>query len=428
MFRMLIIALCLPGVMAGQTIGGIDPPNAGDPVCDVPVYIDPDGTNNTSGLLIGETAIDFMLHDSEGNLFHLDEALTTGHVLLVSGSYTCPRFRQNLHFLEDIVAAFGDTLTAWIVYCVEAHPHTDVSPYFGYVNPATSNIEQGILYDQPVVYGDRINAVDAMLAALDVPAPVLLDTPCNEWWDAYGPAENNAYLIAPSGEVVLKHGWMNGFGLDLEADIAAYFGVEAEEGTPANGTFVAEDEYTEAVVYTDLLHAADLEISNPSEASVEIQVSREVVSATPGWEFSMCYGLCYSPEIDTISFELFPGYAVDFTLYVYPNGLPGSAEVALTFTNLNDPSNTHTWTVTAASDYSSVPASMERSWVLQGRRLIFPEATGKVNIAVYSAEGRRVWESRETGTEVLIPERFRGIHVLEVVDQSGLHRVSAYLP
>lgn len=383
-------------------IGGDTAPDPGADVCDIPVYLDPDGTNNTSGFLVGEEVEDFTLYDTDGIGFNLFDALEEKPVFLMTGSYTCPRFRANLNNLEQIIEDFGDSITVWITYCVEAHPHTDVSPYFGFVNPATSNIDLGIIYDQPDSYQDRINTVSDMLEELDVPAPVLLDTPCNDWWDAYGPAENNAYLIEQDGTVAIKHGWMNNFGLDMHDDLTVYFGGEVDS-TSYNGSFYITDDFTTATQYTNLLLAAETDVINDSEEAVQIQVVREIIETPEEWTYSLCFGLCYSPEIDTIQFTVQAGYEPEFTLYHYPDGFPGNSLIQLTFTNLNDPENEYVWVVDASSEYVSVPEHLHaEEYVWSGSAIHSARADcGNTHYLVWNSGGARVKAGRgcsfETG-------------------------------
>jgi hypothetical protein len=38
---------------------------------------------------------------------------------------------------------------------------------------------------------------------------ILLDDTGNEWWEHFGPASNNAYLLNSKGVVVAKNAWFN---------------------------------------------------------------------------------------------------------------------------------------------------------------------------------------------------------------------------
>lgn len=146
---------------------------------------------------------------------------------------------------------------------------------------------------------------------------------------------------------------MNGFTLDLHADLTTHFGGEVDS-TEYTGSFYITESATESTAYTTQLHAAETDVVNDTEDPVQVQVVREVLSAPEGWEFSMCYGLCFSPDIDTIQFSLFGGYEAEFTLYTYPEGVAGESEVLLTFTNMNDTENSYDWLVSSSSDYVTV--------------------------------------------------------------------------
>jgi hypothetical protein len=67
----------------------------------------------------------------------------------------------------------------------------------------------GIIYHEPVIYADRKNTATDMLNTLDIPVPVLLDGPCNAWWQTFALAPNPAFLISPNGTIYKKQGWFD---------------------------------------------------------------------------------------------------------------------------------------------------------------------------------------------------------------------------
>ena len=187
------------------------------PVCEIPLYL---GDFYETGFQDGETINDFNLFDINGDELHIQEILAAGKpVLLVNGSYTCPVFRGKVELINQIVQDYGNEITTCVIYTVEAHPSGDNSPYFGFDNVTNQNIQQGILYAQPTTYGERKSIVEDMIAGTDLMAPVYIDGPCNEWWEHFGPAPNNAYLIDTDGIVYSKHGWFNKFPDDIICDI-----------------------------------------------------------------------------------------------------------------------------------------------------------------------------------------------------------------
>lgn len=178
-----------------------------DPICPIVSFL---GDFDTSGYAAGEIVHDFTLYNKDGDAFNLESKLLEGKpLMLMTGSYTCPAFRGALYELEQLISAYQNEVNFVIVYTVEAHPDIDISPYFDTVNTTQINVNQGILYQQPTTYGERVNIVADMLNAYAINCDVLIDSPCNEFWYTYGEAPNRAYLIDTTGEVVTSQGWFN---------------------------------------------------------------------------------------------------------------------------------------------------------------------------------------------------------------------------
>lgn len=197
-------------------------PDDGDSVCDIPLAIDPDNLFDTAGLQDGDTVPDFKLYTVSNDSMHLADVITDGKpVLLVGGSYTCPKYRNHLDELSDLQSTYGSQVNIYVVYTVEAHPDSpDISPYKGEVWQLNSNDQDDIHYHEPVTYLDRKNAASDMLNILDVPVSVLLDGPCNTWWQTYALAPNPAFLISPKGTIFKKQAWFdNGlYGMSAAID------------------------------------------------------------------------------------------------------------------------------------------------------------------------------------------------------------------
>ncbi|MDA0193934.1 MAG: hypothetical protein O2887_06075 [Bacteroidetes bacterium] len=174
----------------------------------------------------GDIIPDFTLFTLDGTPVNIGDVLSTGKpILLVSGSYTCWVFRDNIPVINRIDSIYKEELAVFIVYTAEAHP-TDPNPYSGavWVNGRVwfhGNVIDGILYNQPRTYGERKSLVKKMIKKLHIHSEVIIDGPGNEWWHYFGPAPNNAYLIAPDGKINSKHPWFNQGLLDMENDIAS---------------------------------------------------------------------------------------------------------------------------------------------------------------------------------------------------------------
>lgn len=410
--RILWLFILLPTLSFSQVeIGSDSPPLDSDDVCNIPVYIDPDGTNNTSGLFVGDDFEDFILYDVNDGAYQLSEALDDKAMLLVSGSYTCPRFRANLNELEEILIDFGEYLDVWIVYCVEAHPIDDISPYFGFVNPSTLNTTLGIEYNQPDIYADRRTTVEDMLADLDIPAPVLLDTPCNDWWDVYGPAENNAYLIDQSGEIVIKHGWLNNFQLDMYADIEAWLNDDEPDPEDYNGAFILESLEVEGQNLTNTLMVAEAVLANETDSPVAVDILKEVNWSTANWEFSLCSGICYNPTIDSIRVVIQPQSELTLTTYCYLNGLAGEAELGLEFNNPFDANNVDFGDVHFESTYTGVGELLSSQLsVYQNGDWLYTQVKEQFGVKLYDLQARLI---RQSKSEKMFVGDLQGIFLIQ---------------
>lgn len=215
-FWAIIFLEIIPPVLKAQivlkpSIGLSAIPNDNDPVCPIPLAIDSGNIFVEPGLHKGDTIPDFKLYTLTNDSMHIGDLLSDGKpVLLVDGSYTCPKYRNHLNELNDLQTVYGSEVHIFIVYTVEAHPEDpDISPYKGDVWELNSNINKGIIYHQPTTYLERKNVVTAMFndPDIEIDVPVLIDGPCNAWWENFALSPNSSYLIQPNGIVFKKQGW-----------------------------------------------------------------------------------------------------------------------------------------------------------------------------------------------------------------------------
>ena len=329
-------------------------------ICSIPWYL---GSFNTSGLQVGDTASDFTLYDLNGNAFNLAAALVLGKpVLLVSGSYTCPVFRNKINSINNVIASYGSQLTVAVIYCVEAHP-TDTSPYFGYVNTTSANISAGILYAQPTTYGQRKQVVTDLLANVTLNAPVYIDGPCNNWWLHYGPAPNNAYLINTNGIVTDKHGWYDSFPNNIICDIDSLLGGGGggcDSCSIGNGQQFSFNLLSNDTAYSVAggTPTIDGEIINRTNSYLRVQIMRNTSSLAPGWAASMCATVCYASNIDSIVICIAPQDTQSFHYYFYSDLNPNTSSSRIRFKNMSNSSNSfiHTfWGITTPMTNTEEP-------------------------------------------------------------------------
>lgn len=324
------------GLQPSIGIGSLPSDNAA--LCVAPWYL---GNFGQSGLQKGDSAADFTLYETDGTAFHLQSALQSGKpVLVVAGSYTCPVFRAKIPVINDIVANYGNDVTTVVVYELEAHPHTDTSVYFGYVNPGSQNLNAGILYNQPTTYGGRKAIAQDMMDSLPIAATVVMDGPCNEFWAHYGPAPNNAYLIDTSGMVVAKHAWFDKYPEDIYCDLDSLLGNPTNCSGTSNGTFTWQLDGSNIVTGNVgvTLAAHGWFINNSASDALILMVKNQQILPS-GWASSICTDVCYPSTSDSANLLLPAGDSLWYTMYFYTDQNPDTGRVQMHFRNQNVPSN-----------------------------------------------------------------------------------------
>ncbi len=225
--RTLILLLFCFGNLSGQISllpdinNGIEP-NDSSQIATFSFYIDTTDLFMQSGYQVGQTVNDFTYYDTAHVRYNLDSLLQLGRpVVVISGSFTCPRFRSAvINDLPALYGQFGTQATFLIVYTLEAHPMSpDLSPYSGTVDITATNINQGIFYPQSDKYFQRRQMAKLAQDTLNIPCAVVLDDTSNTFYHTFGPAPSNVYVITTSGTVFSKYGWLHNNGLSVEEDL-----------------------------------------------------------------------------------------------------------------------------------------------------------------------------------------------------------------
>lgn len=344
MKKFLLFTLYLPTMMFAQPalgphIGLTAPPLTTDPICSVPVY---NGEFDTTGFDVGELVPDFTLYKTNGDSVRLSDALALGKpILLVGGNYTCPVFRQKIDALNDITNYYAGQLQVYVVYGIEAHTITDPSPYSGSVWITADNVAEGVLYEQPDTYGERLTMIDSLLANYTVVPEILVDGPCNEWWLNYGPAPNNAYLIDTNGVVSAKHGWFHRAPDNMWCDIDSLLGTSSGNCITVgnNGTFSFSLDTGDSTAYGltgEVLAIHGMLRNLSSTDNVEINILKQFVDLPGDWTSAFCGDVCYSTGVSSVDITLAPEDSLHFIFYFYTGTIPpDSGYVKVRFHNLN---------------------------------------------------------------------------------------------
>ncbi len=352
----LFLIICLTGILSIQAqvplasfIGPDHLPGDIDVVCEIPIY--PEVSTDLEGPLEGELVHDFKLYTLEGDSVQLSGVLNDMKpVLLIGCNYTCYVFRGKNDIINDMKALYGDAINIFLVYTVEAHPVIDFSPYFGYENVGADNYAEGILYRQPITYGERKTIVNDMVNNMDIEVPVLIDGPCNDFWTNYGTAPNPAWLIAPDGIVFDAQKWFNKEPDNMYASIDSLLGIVGAGTYEPEGTFEAADEELDIYYGTvDNTIAAHITLTNNSADDVLIDFTRINEEVPAGWFTTLCTDLCFSPSVDSTTVFLTPGQTEIVRVDFFTDHIPASGLVQVECINHYNTTNNYSFSINAQS-------------------------------------------------------------------------------
>jgi len=355
MKKLLLILLCLPMIGFGQvsllpSIGLSNEPNDIDSICTI---IPRNQGNSWNTINVGDTMADFKLWDINGDSIILSDILNSGkRVLMISGSYTCPIFRNHMSDLNAVAAQFGNDIECFVVYTVEAHPTGSPMPYSGNINPTNPPYYQPQTYaERKANLSDMINGVGTgSYIPVPINVPIYIDGPCNEWWEYYnGP--NNAYLIDTNGILFSYHEWFNNSNppnnqpTNIWCDIDSLLSVNSGgcfQTTTLNGTFDFQLKPTTSMpAFGNPGDIIDVfgEIINNSNDGVKVEIER-IMNNLPSntWASSMCLGVCLSNTQDTVSAIIPPNDTLDFDVHFFTDVMmlgPDTGRVRIRFTNFN---------------------------------------------------------------------------------------------
>ncbi len=299
----------------------------------------------------GEMVHDFVLWDLDGEPFHLAEVLAGGkYVYLVNGAATCPVFRNRIAELNQLVMDLdGQPIEFRVVYTIDPHPQApDISPYSGNVWPMDPP------HQQPTTYGER---KDLAWSIYELPNPqdpsvetlnvrMLIDEPCNSFWENMSRNANEGLLIAPNGRLLVRQHWFNynpGSALCL---IQAAMGLPVTGGCgepnaagtlgalPMEAPLTTLPVGTTAVQYLTLVNAG----GGPLGLDLVRTVGQGGLPA--GTTTSMCTGAqCLPPSVSNASVVVPQGASMLFGLHFFAGGTNGLGEVHVAFLEPSDPSS-----------------------------------------------------------------------------------------
>jgi hypothetical protein len=410
------------------SIGLAAEPLPTDAICTVTDYNN-DFENN--GSEVGDTATDFALYSIDGVPFNLAAALQAGRpVLMVAGSYTCPIFRNKMNLVNTIAQDYAGMLTVVVIYTIEAHPENDLSPYTGQVNPTQQNINQGILYDQPTTYGQRLAIAQDMFDATPaVPDMFYFDGPCNPWWNHYGPAPNNSYLIDTTGIILSKHPWFDDYPDNILCELEQHFGLpttDCDVQTGGSITVTLTGQNVTGTAGQTVYGTAD--IVNSTDAMVRVAVVRIIENLPVDWTSSMCITTCLDDAVDADTVEVDPNSTQSFSIDFHTGATPDTGQVRIGFRNTGDPTNefAHWFQCITVEANGTTEGSAGRYALYPnpttGPIRLVPQGSGTVpySFDVFDLNGRMVHRSSQvTGAVDIDAHLDAGTYVLLLSDEEG---------
>jgi hypothetical protein len=336
------------------TIGLDNLPGNSEDICDIPLRLNPNFA--FQGVQIGDAFTDFTFFNINGDSVNLEATLELGKpVVLITCSYTCYVFRDQLQAIKDLQTNYGDQVTILLMYIIEAHPYTDINPYFGYVNPSFQNLDDSILYNEPLIYGDRIATATAMIADLDIDIPVILDGPCNEFWTWSVCGPNTAYLIDTNGIIATKHGWFNNQNQNMGCSIDSLLGNPSECGQAATGQISFEltsDVVIHGVPGETIFFSGLLTNIDSAAATVDIIVTPFIFP--DDWLYALCADICYPPLVDSVSVIVSTGQVINFVFDMITSEIEKSGLVKVEIKNHYHPDEVFSFNLKGITDSSLV--------------------------------------------------------------------------
>jgi hypothetical protein len=429
-------------VQLKPSIGISSLPNDADSVCSI---IPRNQGNPWIPVAVGDTMADFKLYNLNGDSVTLSSVLNSGkRALIVSGSYTCPIFRDHMNNLNDVAAQFGNQIECFVVYVVEAHPTGSPMPSSGNINPTNPP------YFQPATYGERKAIVSDLLngvgsgqyVPVTVNVPVYIDGPCNEWWNYYD-SPNKAYLVDTNGVVFAYHSWFhnsnppNGPPTNIWCDIDSLLGVNSggcNTVTSLGGTFDFQLNAS-SVGYGAPGDVIDVfgKIINTSNDGVKVKINRMTNNLpSPSWESSMCITVCLPTNQDTVSVIVAAGDTVDFSMHFFTDPSMLSADtgrVKIRFHNMNgSQQNVDQWFRGVTRETTSFENIFDNNNLLlypnPTTELIFLEYDGQIgpiSIEIYDISGKLV---KTTNSTIISFKDFPdGLYIIKLISGDFIKQV-----
>jgi hypothetical protein len=167
-------------------------------------------------------------------------------------------------------------------------------------------------------------------------------------------------------------------------------------------------------------------VRNEADETRTYRWVRTIRSLSDGWETAVCdTNLCYLPFVDSMEFELSAQLEANLNVYVYPNGLEGSAVVEVRVVDVSNPE----YSATATYYFNDQPNSTRQKQRLRQLK-VFPNPTTGIfqlsdneltrKVVVFNLVGRPMQTFEYApGDRYNISQLPRGTYLIQLQDGHG---------
>lgn len=156
----------------------------------------------------GDTFPQTWFYDTTGNRINTNDIFKGKPVIFITGSYTCPGFRNNTQRMNRETYKKATKYDIYFVYLHEAHP-VKGSPYGPKMDSFIVNNYDSIFMERQKIMGDRMQNAIKSKRKFMLQAPVLIDNEHNNFFLQVMSAPNGYMEFSASGVLIKQRDWYN---------------------------------------------------------------------------------------------------------------------------------------------------------------------------------------------------------------------------
>ncbi|HLP10761.1 MAG TPA: hypothetical protein VK177_02455 [Flavobacteriales bacterium] len=146
----------------------------------------------------GDSLPNIYFYDTSGKKVPADSLLKGKPIMFITGTYSCPSFRDNAKRIKKKIRKEKDTYDIYYIYLFEAHPVT-WSPYGKEMNNLEVNRKKNINLLQQKTIPERISAAVKANHDFKLNANILVDSEKNSFYRTVLSSPNGYMVFSPTG-------------------------------------------------------------------------------------------------------------------------------------------------------------------------------------------------------------------------------------